>query len=159
MVLLHVESQPMFSESHIFSVTAVRSLLPNMTLEGLSNIYLLQLWNKSIVLLEWGLIHQRGDRKVFWGLCHTISLVWAVGCLSPRQTPALPKHCTPGVQGYPRGNRHAMVGCQFWPFFSHKSTPLALHMKVKMSLQLVPNSYESGDLFCQQLSKLRSKEA
>lgn len=113
MVLLHVTSQPVFSEFHFFSVTTIRSLLSNVTLVSLSNIYLLQLWNKNLLLPQWGLNHQSGDRKAFWGVYHTLSLVWAAGCLSPRQTAALPKRSALGVQGCSRGNWHAMVDVNF----------------------------------------------
>lgn len=68
-------------------LTAVYSLLPHLTLVSLSNICLLQLWNQNPVLPWWGLIHLRGDRKVF-----------------------SQKHYTPGVQGYPKGNQYDMVG-------------------------------------------------
>lgn len=57
-----------------------------------------------------------GDRKVFWRVYHILSLVWASGCLYARQMPALPKSCTPGVQGWPKGDQHAMVRWEFWPF-------------------------------------------
>lgn len=73
--------------SLFFPVTAIYSLLPHLTLVSLSNICLLQLWNQNPVLPWWGLIHLRGDRKVF-----------------------SQKHYTPGVQGYPKGNQYDMVG-------------------------------------------------